>query len=208
MLIGYLMAKWAASIGFFFTMLWGYNWHMMVGRSAGFVRLQNDIKWLLILSTSYCGYKQQFRVYGFVQKLDLRMGNDDDDGDDDWGSSSGIGIGPLKKNDLALVRRCICGCCTSLDSKPVSPWTAPESCRGPWQEYRIQMAQGLGCTLAPPSTSPFSRAWLGGIRVKSASLMKFMSTESPRLGNRELKPMVSAKPEAGGLPSSCPCWDG
>lgn len=56
---------------------------MMVGRSAGFVRLQNDIKWLLILSTSYCGYKQQFRVYGFVQKLDLRMGNDDDDGDDD-----------------------------------------------------------------------------------------------------------------------------
>lgn len=97
MLIGYLMAKWAASIGFFFTMLWGYNWHMMVGRSAGFVRLQNDIKWLLILSTSYCGYKQQFRVYGFVQKLDLRMGNDDDDGDDDWGSSSGIGIGPLKK---------------------------------------------------------------------------------------------------------------
>lgn len=25
----------------------------------------------------------------------------------------------------------------------------------------------------------------------------------PRLGNRELKPMVSAKPEAGGLPSSC-----
>jgi len=65
------------------------------------------------------------------------------------------------------------------------------------------MAQGLGCTLAPPSTSPFSRAWLGGIRVKSASLMKFMCTESPRLGNRELKPMVSAKPEAGGLPSSC-----
>lgn len=41
------------------------------------------------------------------------------------------------------------------------------------KEYRIQMAQGLGCTLAPPSTSPFSRA----------------------LGNRELKPMVSAKPE-------------
>ena len=36
----------------------------------------------------------------------------------------------------------------------------------PRQEYRIQMAQGLGCTLAPPSTSPFSRAWLGGIRVK------------------------------------------
>ena len=81
MLIGYLMAKWAASIGFFFTMLWGYNWQMMVGWSAGgfttldkpwelvsresgtgFVRLQHDIKWLLILSTSYCGYKQQFRV--------------------------------------------------------------------------------------------------------------------------------------------------
>lgn len=41
------------------------------------------------------------------------------------------------------------------------------------KEYRIQMAQGLGCTLAPPSTSPFSRA----------------------LGNRELKPIVSAKPE-------------
>ena len=134
MLIGYLMAKWAASIGFFFTMLWGYNWQMMVGWSArgfttldkpwelvsresgtGFVRLQHDIKWLLTLSTSYCGYKQQFRVYGFVQKLDLRMGNDDDDGDD-WRSSNGIGIGPLKKNDLALVRRCICGCWTSLDS--------------------------------------------------------------------------------------------
>eukprot|EP00913_Durusdinium_trenchii_P011521 g10816.t1 len=46
------------------------------------------------------------------------------------------------------------------------------------EEYRIQLASGLGCTLTPPMTSPFPRA----------------------LGDRELKPIVSVKPEVHVLP--------
>ncbi|CAK9109154.1 unnamed protein product [Durusdinium trenchii] len=46
------------------------------------------------------------------------------------------------------------------------------------KEYRIQLASGLGCTLTPPMTSPFPRA----------------------LGDRELKPIVSVKPEVHVLP--------
>lgn len=61
-----------------------------------------------------------------------------------------------------------------LEVAPGVRHVAPKDFEQRLKDYRIQMASGLGCSLSPPMTSPFPRA----------------------LGDRDLKPVVTATPEA------------